>query len=352
MLFSDKKLRIYGLLSFAIIYFVFFLLQEFIKPHAHTGNLLLKSFGSTFIFITTLWEPVRFIILWAYKKWGNEKKQLRRKLLSALILVPYAFVLGIGGQILENYLIWQIPLKKINPGFYLGIIGLNMVFILAEFALYESYFLINKWHMAAIEMKELKKSNLQLQYDSLKVQIQPHFLFNTLNTLIGLIKMDTSRAIVFTEEMAHVYRYLLEANDRQLISLEEEMKFTRAYFFLLKTRYSEGLHLEITHVAHMENYQLPPLSLQILIENAVKHNIITKDKPLYIKIELSAALKQLVVSNNLQKKSQVSNSGYGLMHLKKKFELLHMTGVKIRQEKTKFLVTIPIESKAYAGSNY
>lgn len=353
MLLSDRKLRIYGPLTFAIIYFVFFLLQEFIKPHDHTGSLLVKSMGATVLFIATLWEPVRFIIFWAFKKWGNRKNQLRRKFITASILIPYAFVLGIGGQVMENYLIWQVPLKKINPGFFLGVTGLDMVFILAEVALYESFFLINKWHTAALEMKELKKANLQLQYDSLKVQIQPHFLFNTLNTLIGLIKVNTPRAIVFTEEMAHVYRYLLEANDRPLISLEEEMKFTRAYFFLLKTRYSEGLHLDVSYEDFMENYQLPPLSLQILIENAVKHNIVTRDKPLYIKIEFHPALKQVIVTNNLQKKSQAFNSGHGLMHLKKKFELMHMPEVRIREENNIFLVIIPItKSNAYASSDY
>jgi sensor histidine kinase YesM len=353
MLFSDRKLRIYGPLAFAVIYFVFFLLQGFIRPHKDTGGLLLKSLGATVLFIVSLWEPVRFVMLQTYKKWGNNKSQLKRKIINALILVPYAFVLGIGGQILENSLIWQMPLKKVNLAFFLSMIGMDIIFILAEVALYESFFLINKWHKSALETKELKKANLQLQYDSLKVQIQPHFLFNTLNTLIGLMKMDIPRAIKFTEEMAHVYRYLLEANERQLISLEEEIKFTKAYFFLLKTRYSEGLHLEICDESFMENYQLPPLSLQILIENAVKHNIITRDKPLYIKIEFQPALKQVVVSNNLQKKSQAFSSGHGLMHLKKKFDLMHMPEVKIREEKNIFLVTVPLSKlNTYAGSHY
>lgn len=353
MLLSDKKLRIYGPLSFAVIYFCFFLLQEFFRPNANTNGLLLKSIGATVLFVAVLWEPVRFVIMQAYKRWGQRQSQLRRKIITASILIPSAFAIGIGGQILENVLIWNIHLKKINPAFFMGVTGLVVVFILAEVALYESYFLINKWHNSAMEAKELKKANLQLQYDSLKVQIQPHFLFNSLNTLIGLIKIDGNRAVAFTEEMAHVYRYLLEANDRQMISLHDEMEFAKAYFFLLKTRYSEGLHLDIIGEEAMDCYQLPPLSLQILIENAVKHNIVTRSKPLYIQIEFRPATKQLVVSNNLQKKTQAFNSGHGLLHLKKKFELMHMPEVKIREERSQFLVIIPImKSNNYAGSYY
>ena len=192
-----------------------------------------------------------------------------------------------------------------------------------------------------------------MQFDSLKGQIQPHFLFNTLNTLIGLMKMDIPRAIEFTEEMAHVYRYLLEANDRQLISLEEEMKFANAYFFLLKTRYSEGLHMEVSEAAAMDNYQVPPLSLQLLIENAVKHNIITRDKPLFIKVDFQPAFKQVVVSNNVQRKPQAFRSGLGLMHFRKKFELLHIAGVKIVETDIEFSVNVPlIKLPVYESSNY
>jgi sensor histidine kinase YesM len=349
---SDRKLRIYGQLSFAIIYFVFFLAQIFIKPQHDTATLLLKSLGATILYIVLLWEPVRFINMWTYKRWGGGKSILKRKFILASLLVPYSFALGIGGQLLENILIWQMPVKKINPAFFLGSTGLGLVFILAETALYESYFMINKWHNSAMETKELKKANLQLQFDALKVQIQPHFLFNTLNTLIGLMKVDTPRAIDFTEKMARVYRYLLEANDRQLISLDEEMKFTRAYFYLLKTRYSEGLHLEASDEDNMWEYDLPPLCLQILIENAVKHNIITRDRPLHIRIDFLPHLNELTVSNNLQRKPQSFYSGQGLAHLRKKFELLHLPGIRIREENNMFSVTVPLlKSNAYASSN-
>lgn len=353
MLLSDRKLRIYGPVAFAIIYYVFFILQMFVMPHKTEEGQLLKSMAAAVLFVLLIWEPVRLVILYTQKKWGNAKIQLQRRLILALILIPFAFALGIGGQILENRLIWQIKAPKIRLEFFLGTIGINMIFILAEVALYESYFMINKWHQIALEAKELKKANLQLQFDSLKVQIQPHFLFNTLNTLIGLIRLDSNSAIRFTEEMAYVYRYLLDANEGPLISLEEELQFAKAYFFLLKTRYSEGLHLEIAGESYGQEFQVPPLSLQLLIENAVKHNIITRNRPLFIKIQIHPEKQLLQVINNLQKKSPSFISGHGLMHLKRKFELLHIPGLVTREELHQFVVTLPlVNSNIYAGSNH
>jgi hypothetical protein len=309
--------------------------------------------AATVLWVVSIWEPTRFVILQAHKKWRTQHETRKRIFATSLIIPPVTILIGFLRIHFENLVLWKLPTQDIT--FVLSYIGTSLVFVIAAIALYETLFYLEKWHNSELEGKELKKINLQMQFDSLKVQIQPHFLFNTLNTLIGLMKVDTPRAIQFTEEMAHVYRYLLEANDRQLISLDEEMNFTKAYFFLLKTRYSEGLHLDIDDENNMDIYQLPPLSMQVLIENAVKHNIITRDKPLHIKIEFHPALRKMIVSNNLQRKPQVFNSGLGLIHLKKKFELMNMPGVRIEEKANVFSVTVPIiklNESEYASSNY
>ena len=339
MLFNERKLRIYGLLAFGIVMFAFFNLQM-LQESQHYSFIFIRIIVATVLWAVTVWEPTRLIILWAHKKWGAPGQTKKRIIVTAAVVVPSIVAIGFLRNSFEHYAIWRLPLYQL--GFFLGGMGTNLIFVMAEMALYEAIFYVDKWHNSELEKKELKKINLQMQFDSLKVQIQPHFLFNTLNTLIGLMKMDTPRAIKFTEEMAHVYRYLLEANERQLISLEEEMKFTKAYFFLLKTRYSEGLHLDMDWNAEADKFMLPPLSLQILLENAVKHNVITAARPLRIQIEVDPVRSQLTVKNNLQLKKEVARNGKGLAHLKKKFELLNLKDIVIQGNDTVFIIILPL----------
>lgn len=315
-------------------------------------NMWLKTLSITLLTTLAFWEPVRLVILLIRKKWKGLKWARRRIGLILLSVIPYAFFVGYARIYTEDHFnVWGVPVANFTS--YSFSIGITLLFVLLQVAVYESTYFFDEWNKSKTEADELKKINFEIRFDSLKVQIQPHFLFNTLNTLIGLMKIDTKRAIRFTEEMAHVYRYLLEANERQLIVLEEEMKFAQAYFFLLKTRYNEGLHLEINGEVDMSGYQLPPLSLQVLIENSVKHNITTRERPLYVRIDFQPALKQVVVSNNLQRKPKFFNSGTGLKNLKKRFALMSVPGLKIIEDEYTFSVTIPlIKSDEHESSDH
>ncbi|RZK12387.1 MAG: hypothetical protein EOO43_18705 [Flavobacterium sp.] len=218
-----------------------------------------------------IWEPTRYCILRLRKKHAGLNNVRKRLKYAVFILVPYAFFIGFFRIYLEDATnIWNVPVAHISN--YSYTIGITLLFILLELAAYESLYFFDQWSKSLAETEELKRINFQIQLDSLKVQIQPHFLFNTLNTLIGLIEADSGRAITFTENLAFVYRYLLQANERSLINLKEELHFTTIYFSLLKTRYPDGLFLHQA-ISDMENFDVPPLSLHILIENAVKHGI-------------------------------------------------------------------------------
>lgn len=339
MLLNERKIRIYGPIVFGFLLIGFFELPMIFTPQK-LSYVFLRVIAATFLWVITIWEPTRFIILKAYHKWGINDNPKKRIIITALILIPVTALIAYGRMLLENQ-IWKLDMV-IRPSFALSYIGTSLIFVIAETAMYETFFYVRKWQKVEIESNELKKMNLQIQYDSLKVQIQPHFLFNTLNTLVGLIKIDVPRAISFTEQMAHVYRYLLEANERQLISVAEETRFIKSYFFMLKTRYSEGLHLEVNTTEEMEHYSLPPLSLQVLLENAVKHNVITKGRPLFIKIIFDPAVQQVRMINNLQPKPSESNTCLGLVHLQNKFDLLHLPKVTISKTTEHFDVTIPL----------
>jgi LytS/YehU family sensor histidine kinase len=303
--------------------------------------------AATIFFVLTIWEPTRLVILWARRHWRDEKKSRKRKIILTAILVPYSVIMSLARIYLENWLIWELPVDSIS--YYFSIIGINLLFILVQVALYESLFFVEQWHKAQMEAKELKKLNLQMQFDSLKLQIQPHFLFNTLNTLVGLIEVDQVRAVKFTEGLAHVYRYLLDSSDQPLIGLEEELKFTKTYFFLLKNRYPEGLYLNVVLDADdIERYQVPPLSLQLLVENAVKHNVILKARPLHIQIKIDKTDRYLLVSNNLQRKNNELRTGTGLSQLEKKLNVLNAGKLRIEENASSFSVALPlIKSNEY-----
>jgi two-component system, LytTR family, sensor kinase len=209
-------------------------------------------------------------------------------------------------------------------------------------AIYESLYLFRKWKLATVESEQLKREHLQTQLDSLKNQVNPHFLFNSLNSLSSLIEDDEPKAQIFVNELARVYRYLLQSNDRTLTDLKSELAFIEAYFFLLKTRFGEGISIEVQVNEESKSQMIPPLTLQILVENAVKHNVISITKPLKINI-YTEGVDKLVVTNNLQSKTATMVSSHlGLANIASKYRLLSRKEPIIKQTEANFSITLPL----------
>ncbi|MBO0930270.1 histidine kinase [Fibrella sp. HMF5036] len=217
-------------------------------------------------------------------------------------------------------------------------------------AVYETFFFIrdsvvNQRRLKQVEQEKekLHTANLQSQLDALKQQVQPHFLFNSLNVLDSLIDEDPTQARIFLDELSSVYRYLLRANrDSNLTDLSTELEFIQSYFHLLKTRHGTGLGL---HVAVADEYQaclLPTLTLQLLVENAVKHNIVLPDQPLHISIR-TADNDRLVVQNNLQRKStRILSNQVGLSNIATQYRLLGGGEIRVEDDDQFFTVTLPL----------
>ena len=192
-----------------------------------------------------------------------------------------------------------------------------------------------------LENLELKRRNLQGQYDTLKGQVNPHFLFNSLNSLAGLIKKKPQLATYFVDEMAYVYRYLLKSNEHNKVTLKEEMKFAKAYFHLLRTRFEDGIQLETDLPENGQDGYIAPLTLQILIENAAKHNIVSKSSPIIIRITLEG--NYIVVKNNVRKKnSLIETTRTGLANIVSKYKLLGASEVEVLEGTADFTVKIPV----------
>lgn len=209
-------------------------------------------------------------------------------------------------------------------------------------AIYEGVFLQRQWRTALINAEKLKQENLQSQFAALKNQVNPHFLFNSLNTLATIIPENSDQAVEFVEKLSSVYRYLLQYKDDETVDLKTEIDCIEAYFFLQKIRFGNNLHVHINIAPAHYGKQIPPLTLQILVENAIKHNIISSQKPLFIDIYVDEN-GMLATQNNLQKKKSVeSSTKIGLQNLINRYNYIFGKPIEIFETPQHFIVKVPL----------
>ncbi|MBB5285754.1 sensor histidine kinase YesM [Rhabdobacter roseus] len=209
-----------------------------------------------------------------------------------------------------------------NPESLQKLLLMNLVANLISIGIYESFYTTDQWREHKLENEQLEKSNLQSQLDSLKSQVNPHFLFNSLNSLSSLIAEEPAQAERFVDELSKVYRYLLQTNQAELTTLATELAFIQSYTHLLTTRYGQGVLVTIDVPEPYQSTFLPPLTLQLLVENAVKHNVTLASRPLHILIGVTPE-GQLMVRNNLQKRVlRVPSNQVGLSNITLKYRLL------------------------------
>jgi sensor histidine kinase YesM len=214
---------------------------------------------------------------------------------------------------------------------------------------YLGKYFFKRWKMLQLEAEVLKREKVISELEALKVQVNPHFLFNSFSTLSALIEEDPKAAQEMVQELSFIYRYVLQSNNKSLIKLEEELEFIKALSFILQKRYGQHfkIDLQIDNSAR-ENYILP-LSLQMLVENAIKHNVVSPEKPLEIKIH-SETPGFLTIENNLQLKNRVSGSGeIGLNNINGRYKILASKKVVIEKTDKYFKVGLPLINKTDYG---
>jgi two-component system, LytTR family, sensor kinase len=200
------------------------------------------------------------------------------------------------------------------------------------------------WRQSLIENEQLKQAKLHADYMALQNQLNPHFLFNSFSALISEIQYNPKRAVEFAQKMSDVYRYVLKQKDNTTVELKNEMEFLEDYCYLHKIRMGENLVLNMEIEAVQLNMHLPPMTIQALIENAIKHNKASEKLPLYITIK-SEPNGRLSVVNNLNPKSNEYSTGTGLDNICKRYKLLSNELVEIKTEDEKFIVSLPLLNK-------
>jgi two-component system LytT family sensor kinase len=220
------------------------------------------------------------------------------------------------------------------------VIGLSVNLLFQT--LWEVVYLLGKYKETLSEKELIEQMSMEQEFENLKSQINPHFLFNCFNTLSSLIQEDKKEAENFLDELSKVYRYLLKSNESGVSTVEKEIQFIQSYYRLLKTRYGSGLHINIDIDKRYYSYLVPSLSLQLLVENAVKHNIVSRTQPLVIEI-LTAAGNKLVVNNNLQRKQlKKTSTRIGLNNIRSKYKLMKQDGFQIVEGDSNFMVVLPM----------
>ncbi|MEZ0609095.1 sensor histidine kinase [Fibrella sp. WM1] len=290
-----------------------------------------------------MWEITMRWLLFVRRRYTSIGQTRRR----VLITFGGYFVITSSLQALIIWLsdVTNVATIPITWTVYARLITVGLVCVLFVGTFYELTYYIQKYREAVQESEAIKKVGLQRQYDNLKNQVNPHFLFNSLNSLSALITEDRSRAGLFLDELSSVYRYLLQAGQRPLVTLDEELTFLQAYRYLLDTRFGDSLRWEINIGDQYLDQWLPPLSLQTLIENALRHNVLLPDQPLTLHLSTQAD-GSLVVGNSIQRKRAVvlTQQG-GLSLLAVRFEALRLPKPLITDNGQQFVVRLPLARK-------
>lgn len=300
----------------------------------------LFAWGMLIMLVIFQWIGIVAIVRLSWKKYVTlnqvDKRLVFSFLLSLVWVLPWMAVADyVTVSILEEQSFGGLLSK--TPFYFFNSVILSFTAIGATEAVY--YY--NQLTISEREKEKLRRINLHTQYDSLKQQVNPHFLFNSLNSLASLISIDPPRAEKFVEEMSQVYRYLLQSNQESLVPLISELKFIYSYLHLLQTRYGKSLQVDIEIPETFYQYRLPPLTLQLLVENAVKHNEISTTNPL--RIRMSIEKDWLKVSNNLQRKTvNLPSAKVGLANIMAKYRLLGNHNAEVVESDNEFIVRLPM----------
>jgi LytS/YehU family sensor histidine kinase len=243
-----------------------------------------------------------------------------------------------------SYLIFKLLLTQDPPDVAQVVImnAMGTLILLPTISINFGIQFLKNWKNAQLASEEFQKESIKAELEALKNHLDPHFLFNNLNILSSLISKDQKLSQSYLEKFAEVYRIILQSSSEELVALEEELDFISAYMYLLQIRFEDTIQLEIDIKPEQRKHYLPPLTLQMLIENAIKHNVTTEMRPLKITIE--SRKEYLVIKNNLQeKKVESKNSGKsGIKNIERRYSYFTDKPVEVIKNPQSFIVKVPL----------
>ncbi len=296
------------------------------------------NWSATLFFTICNWFIIRVIIIFLRKKYPKFSDDAKRIVLFFLSIVGTVLFVDITG----NWILAQIFGGNYNPISRSTVLVPIIIISTMTMAIYEAIFYYARLKKSIREEEQAKQIVVQAQLDTLRNQAQPHFLFNTLNTLRDIIDQNSKEdAKQFVDKLADVYRFILESGNANLTSLREEMKFAKAYIHIQSERFGENLQLKWSIPKASLETMIVPMSLQLLLENAIKHNIISRAKPLCIHVEVKD--NHLIIKNKIQPKStQLPSTKVGLKNIEKRYALISNKSIDIQNDGQQFIVSLPL----------
>jgi hypothetical protein len=318
-----------------------------VNPHAlRSWSDFSITYGYTFMYSMGLWLTNGFVVNWLNRRHAWTVQPGRRLLLTLavslggsmlVILLMNAVLLLIRGesvgQLFSEEMYWPLLLPLI------------ITVIISLFNHSRAFFF--RWREAAVRAERLEKETAVARLDSLRRQVDPHFLFNSLNALTSLVEEnDPARAVRFIRQLSQVYRYVLDSESQELVPLADELQFAESFLFLQKTRLGEALAvaMELPPPAELSPFVVPPLALQLLLENSIKHNTAFQADPLRLRVTVDAAARTLTVRNTLRPRRLAPGEslGLGLKNLAARYAFLTDKPLAFGQQGDEFVVTLPL----------
>ena len=336
-----QKVWKFLILNFSIA----FAITLFFCPECYTSWEGLKSvWGSllySFVLASVLSAGISFLEEYASERISWLEAPGKRFVVEVIMITTYSAVASFVVIFLFHWAFGHFTLDKIPWKFILRNVQYPVYIAYGITAFFMSRAFLFEWRQAAVDAEKLRAEQFAGKYRMLKDQLNPHFLFNSLNVLSNIVYEDQDKAADFIQQLSRFYRYVLEVQREEIVPLENELDFGQRYLNLQQLRFGKNLQVE-WDVEPRTGEQIPPLSLQLLLENAIKHNEVSSEKPLHITIRRSG--QSLVVGNKINQKliDDGSGTGVGLSNIKERYRLLSGENVVVDNDGTHFTVHLPI----------
>ena len=325
------------------IFFALLLIKYLVGVTISLNDSFWVNFGYTMLYGFSLYYANAAVFILLDTIYANNRFTVNRLIVGFIstfcITLFVVFLLRIFEEVIVENQSLTIYVESEKASSYLIPV---VIFLIVSLCIHAFYF-YKALQETKVKEQKIIATTANAQFESLKNQIDPHFLFNSLNVLSSLIEENPENAQKFTTSLSKIYRYVLEQKDKELVAVEEELAFAKIYMQLLAMRFENSISYELPENTNA-NSKVVPLSLQLLLENCIKHNIVSSSKPLHIKISIED--NQLVIENNWQKKEVLTDGkGVGLQNIVNRYALLTERKVKIVQDEKSFKVYLPILTK-------
>ena len=335
--FKKDRFSIYRfILANIVLAFIFVIL--FIPGSFGSGKDLLISFTWSFVISISIWTGCVLLTKWLDRKIKWVERPVLRSVLGIVVLVAYSLLAFMVDKLLLLYIFYGITPGDwsrflVESSVYTVLISLFISLTFTAIGFFQA------WKRETIYSEKLKTQMMTYQYEALRNQINPHFLFNSLNVLSDLVYENQELAVLFIRQLSDLFRYVLDSRDKELVPLKQELDFIQSYIFLLKTRFEGKLTVDL-QVNPCDDDLIVPMTIQLLIENAVKHNEVSEAFPLRVTVKQTA--DYLEVENQIRRKQVGDDSKKtGLENIRQQFAFFSEKAVEVEETEHYFRVRVP-----------